>query len=249
MMRNLVVESRTVFLPQRVVAKLRRQAEDDLATPETAQEKKPFISEGDMLTAWATHAVASSLPQPRPVTLLHAPNARFRLASLVQDSGVYIQNMAVAAFTFLSAEVATGRLGPIALENRRHLMEQSTEAQVLAHLHELQRGSKAGGDSTMLCGESDAVLMPFTNWTRANIFKTADFGPAVVREGETGPLRSNPPSSIVFHHAQSMRPAAGIRNVVVVLGKDHDGNYWLTGILLPSTWAKMEADIVELGDV
>ncbi|KAH8911586.1 hypothetical protein BR93DRAFT_351993 [Coniochaeta sp. PMI_546] len=242
MLRNPQVETRTVFLPRRAVAELRRQAEVDLAAVDGG-EKNIFVSDGDVLTAWATQAVASSLPQPRPVTVLHALNARFRLSALAQASGVYIQNMAVAAFTFLSAEVATGPLGRIALENRRHLLEQATEGQVLAFLRELRGQSKTDSDPTMLCGESDAVLLPFTNWTKADIFNAADFSPAVVRAGEDGPSRSNPPGTIVFHHAQSLRQAQGARNVVVVLGKDHCSNYWLTGILLPSAWAKIEESI------
>jgi hypothetical protein len=230
---NQVIETRTIFLPKRVVA--------DLAAQDGWEET--FISEGDMLTAWAVRAVASSLPQPRPVTVLHALNARFRLSSLVQAPGVYVQNMAVAAFTFLSPHVATGPLGPIALENRRHLMEQSTEAQVLAILREMRRESKSGSDPALLCGEPDALLMPFTNWTRAGFFKMADFSPALVRAGETGQSRSNPPGTIVFHHAQSMRQSPMVRNVIVVLGKDHGDNYWLTGILLPQAWAKIEEDL------
>lgn len=241
-MWSSVVETRTVFLPKRVVEGLRRQAESDLATTRVGEEK-PFISEGDLLTAWAARAVASSLPRPRPVTVLHALNARFRLSSLLQAPGVYVQNMAVAAFAFLSTEVANGPLGLIALESRRHMMEQSTEAQVLAFLRELRCQSKTGSDPALLCGESDAVLLPFTNWTRANISKVADFSPAVVRAGETGPSRTNPPGTIVFHHAQSMRSAPGTTNVVVVLGKDHDDNYWLTGILLPRVWAKVEENL------
>ncbi|KAF2501535.1 hypothetical protein BU16DRAFT_599526 [Lophium mytilinum] len=220
------------------VAELQRQARGEL--PATDGEK-PFIGEGDVLTAWAVRAVASSLPQPRPITVVHALNARFRLSSLIQASGVYVQNMAVAAFTFLSPDVATS-LGPIALENRRHLMEQSTEAQVLAFLREL-RSTPGSDPALVLCSESDAVLMPFTNWTKADFYKTADFSPALLRAGEAGPLRSNPPGTMVFHHAQSMRQGSTVRNVVVVLGKDHGDNYWLTGILLPQAWAKIEEDI------
>lgn len=245
MLWNRVVETRTIFLPKRVVDELQRQARGDLAAQDDGDEK-PFISEGDVLTAWAMRAVASSRPQPRPVTVLHPLNARFRLPSLVRASGVYVQNMSVAAFAFLSPEVATGPLGPIALENRRHLMEQSTEAQVLAFLRKLRRGSKSGSDPAFVCGESNALLMPFTNWTRADFFKTADFSPALVRAGETGQSRSNPPGTMVFHHAQSMRPSRAVRNVIVVLGKDHSDNYWLAGNLLPPAWAKIEEDIKRL---
>jgi hypothetical protein len=227
------------LLAQKVVNELCRQAHSDLAAQGNGNEK-PFISEGDVLTAWATRALASSLPKPRPVTVLHALNARFRLTHLVQASGVYVQNMAVAAFTFLSSEVATGDLGRIALENRRHLMEQSTEGQVLAYLRELRRESKSGSDPALVCGESNAVLIPFTNWTRADFFRVADFSPAVVRAGETSQSRSNPPGTIVFHHAQSMRQSPAARNVFVVLGKDNRDNYWLTGTLLPPAWLKIE---------
>ncbi|KAF2730282.1 hypothetical protein EJ04DRAFT_545817 [Polyplosphaeria fusca] len=241
---NRVMQTRTVFLPKWAVAELRRKVQSDLAVSMDGKEETPFISEGDVLTAWATRAVASSLPRPRPVTVLHALNARFRVSSLIQAPGVYIQNMAVAAFTFLTPEVATGPLGAIALENRSHLTEQATQAQVLAILRKLRQDSKSGGDpATLVCGESDALLIPFTNWTRAGFFETADFSPALVRAGETGQSRSNPPGTMVFHHAQSMRENPTARNVVVVLGKDHEDNYWLTGTLLPPAWAKIEEEI------
>ncbi|GJC80483.1 hypothetical protein ColLi_03321 [Colletotrichum liriopes] len=109
MMRNPVVETRTIFLSQRAVAELRKQAEMDMTS--SGDGKPPFVSGGDILAAWTTRAVASSLPQPRPVTVLHALNTRFRLPSLMEATGVFIQNMAVAAYTFLSADAARGPLG------------------------------------------------------------------------------------------------------------------------------------------
>jgi hypothetical protein len=114
---------------------------------------------------------------------------------------------------------------------------------VVAFLRELRRGSKAGSDPALLCGESNAVLIPFTNWTRADFFNVVDFSPAIVRVGETGQSRSNPPGTMVFHHAQSMRQSPTARNVFVVLGKDNNDNYWVTGVLLPSAWAKIEEEL------
>jgi hypothetical protein len=243
MLQNRVVEMRTIFLPAKAVAELRRQAQGDLAAQDDKVEK-PFISEGDVLTAWTLRAVASALPSPRPVAALHPINARFRLSSLVQASGVYIHNMALAAFALIPAEAATGPLGHIALENRRQLMEQSTEPQMLAYLREVRRELGTGSDpATMLYCGSDALLMPFTNWTRAEIFKTADFSSAVVRAGETGQSRSNAPGTIVFQHAHSLGQARPARNLIVVLGKDHDDNYWLIGSLLPQAWAKIEEEL------
>ena len=247
---NQVVETRTIFLPKEAMAKLRSQAQEELGSRDGGEEM-PFISEGDVLTAWTTRAVVSALPQPRPVTVVHALNARFRIPSLVQTPGVYLQNMVVSACTFLSAEMATGPLGPIALENRRHVMEQSTESQVLAFLRKLQQGSNKGDSdpALVLCGDPSALLMPVTNWTRAEFFKTADFSPAVVPQAvsaNTQQGRSNPAGTMVYQHAQSMRQGAATRNIIVVLGKDHGANYWLTGILLPRAWAKLEEEVKKL---
>lgn len=240
---NRVVETRTIFLPKKVVNELCHQAQCDLAANGTGN-KRTFISEGDVLTAWATREVASSLPTPRPVTVLHALNARFRLTALAEASGVYVQNMALAAFTFMAPNVATGPLGPAALENRRHLMMQSREGQALAFMRELRREPESGRDpGLVVCGESNALLISFTNWTKADFFNVADFGSAVVRGGETGQSRSNAPGTIVFHHAQSMRQNPAARNVFVVLGKDNSDNYWLTGILPPAAWTNIEGDL------
>lgn len=243
MARNPVVETKSIFLPQTTIATWRKQAETDLAPSEDG--KLPFISVGDVLTAWAARAVASSLPQPRPVTVLHALNTRFRLDPLIRAPGVFVQNMAVAAYTFLSADGAQGSLGQIALENRRQLAEQATQGQVLSFLHELLKDSKTGGDPRVLCGASDAFLLPFTNWDRANMYETADFSPAVVNPTKTS-TRSSPAGTISYHHAHSMIESSASRNVVVVLGKDHGGNYWLTGLLLPATWAKIEEEFLNL---
>jgi hypothetical protein len=233
---NRVVETRTVCLPKEAIAALTRMAKEGLA-------EDVFVSEGDVLTAWTLRAVAASMATPRPVAALHALNARFRLKKLVGADGVYVQNMATAAFAVVPADVATGPLGPIALENRRQLAEQATEAQVMAYLGEMDRDK--ADPATMLYCDSDALLMPYTNWSRADLYKTVDFGPAVLRAGETGEKR-NAPGTMVFHHAQSMRQTPTARNVVVILGKDLEENRWLIGTLLPATWAKIELEMDSL---
>ncbi|KFY23515.1 hypothetical protein V493_05814 [Pseudogymnoascus sp. VKM F-4281 (FW-2241)] len=234
---NRVVESRTIFLPKAAVANLRAQAQEDL--------NGEFISEGDVLTAWATRAVASSTA-PRPVTVLHALNLRFRLPSLIHAAGVHVQNLTAPAFAFFTPEMLRGPLGPIALENRRHLVAQTREKEVRALLGEMRSEYTPGCDTTVLCGESDALLMPFTNWGRADIYRAADFAPAVVRAGEVGEGRLNPSGSMVYQHANSMHTSTTMRNVVVVYGRDHGDNYWLSGFLLPEAWRKIEEEIGRL---
>jgi hypothetical protein len=118
-----------------------------------------------------------------------------------------------------------------------------TCSQVLAYLRELHR-EKADPASMLYC-ESDALLMPFTNWTLADLYKTVDFGPTVLNSGEKGE-RSSTPGTMVFHHAQSMRQTPTARNVVVILRTDLEENYWLVGTLLPATWAKIEQEMDSL---
>lgn len=232
MLTGPVPETRTICLPKKVVAALRLQAQNDLADP-SGKGETPFISDGDVLTAWTMCAVATSLPSPRPMTALHAMNARFRLPSLINAQGVYLQNMLVPGFTFVAPDVARGPMGPIALTNRQHLLEQATEPQVLARLRE-QRIS--GDPSTLLYSDANTLLMSFTDWTKANFFKMADFSPAVVRAGETAQTRCNPPGTPVFHHASARRPNATMRLMVVVLGKDWAENTWCTLTMSPSAW-------------
>jgi hypothetical protein len=95
----------------------------------------------------------------------------------------------------------------------------------------------------MLYCEPNALLMPFTNWTRAEFFKAIDFHTALVRVGDSERSRLNPPGTMVFHHAQAMRQNPAARNVIVILGKDHGDNYWLTGTLLPPAWRKLEREL------
>jgi hypothetical protein len=235
MLTGPVPETRTICLPKKVVAALRQQAQSDLADP-SGEKETPFISDGDVLTAWTMRAVATSLPSPRPMTALHAMNARFRLPSLVNAQGVYLQNMLVPGFAFVPPDVARGPMGPIALTSRQHLLEQATEPQVLASLRE-QRIS--GDPSTLLYSDANALLMPFTDWTKANFFKLVDFSPAVMTAGETGQMRCNPPGTPVFHHAATRRPSAGARLMVIILGKDWAENTWCTLTMSPSAWEKI----------
>ena len=241
------VETRTICMPKRFVEEMRQQAMAEL-TAEHGAEKDVFISEGDALTAWALRSVALSSPQPRPVTALHALNLRFRLPALINAGGVYIRNMAIAAFTFVPAETATGgSLGAIALENRRCLSEQATEPQVLAFLRELCADPALVVNPVVFCGDPNTILVPFTNWTKAEFTKVVDFGPAVVSgtgtDEDEDENRSTRPGSLTFHHAQSLREHPASRNVFVIMGKDQGENYWVTATLHPPTWDVIEKSL------
>jgi hypothetical protein len=238
------VETRTICMPKKFVEELHQQAMSELAA-EHGEEKDVFISEGDALTAWGIRAIALSSPQPRPITALHALNLRFRLPSLINAGGVYVRNMAIAACTFVSAETATKSLGAIALENRRCLSEQATEPQVLAFLRELCADPALVANPAVFCGDANAILVPFTNWTKAEFSKIIDFSPVVVSGNGTDEdeRRGSRPGSLTFHHAQSLREHPAIRNVFVIMGKDQGEIYWVTATLHPPTWEVIEKSL------
>jgi hypothetical protein len=238
LMTGPAAQSKTIYMPALTLAALRREAEAEVAK---TTSDVPYLSDNDILTAWGARIVGLSQPQPRPVTVLYVINARFRLPSLSQAEGVFIQNMAVAGFTMLSPDEATGPLGPIALTNRKHLCTQATEGQVRAFVRELQKDA-AGGDPRLLCGPSDAVLMPLTNWERADVFGSADFSAAITRAG-----KSKTPGHITYHHPSSMGTTTH-KNLFVVLGKDSEGGYWLTSHLTPRGWELVAETIVEASE-
>ncbi|KAH6616243.1 hypothetical protein C7974DRAFT_41313 [Boeremia exigua] len=243
MLRGPTPETQTICLPEKTIATMRLQAKMDITTS-TSGEKPPFMSDGDILTAWAMRAVSDSMPRPRPMTALHAMNARFRLPSLKNASGVYIQNMILPAYTYLSVEDTSRPLGAIASSNRQQLAFQATETQVLASMHE-QFQSK--DPSKLLFCDDDALLMPFTDWSKANLLRTINFRAAVIRAGDKRQTRRNPPGTPTFHHVATMKQIRTTRLMVVIMGKDHEGSYWLTMTLPPAAWKKVRESVVDLG--
>jgi hypothetical protein len=203
----------------------------------------PFVSEADILTAWVTQVVASSEPKSRPVTIGSLLNARFRLPLLAKSGGVYVQNMVLATYTFLSAQLARGPVGLIALSHRNHLVEQSTEKQTLSLLKTFRQDIESGGSPRLLFGESDSLMIIFNNLTKAELIKAANFGAAVLSQGEKVESRSNPPGTMVAYYTRAFNPSTDGLNYVSMLGKDYRGNYWLRGNLRTRAWAKMDEEL------
>ncbi|KAI8930428.1 hypothetical protein NX059_012379 [Plenodomus lindquistii] len=242
MLTGPLPETRTVCLSKEAMTNLRSQALEDLPSSNCDGEK-PFISDGDVLTAWMVRAVAMTLSRPCPVTALHTINARFRLPSLKNAKGVYLQNMLVSGFAFLPSDVTSGPMGPIALRNRQHLMQQATESQVLESLREQLF---AGNSSKLNYSDADALLLPFTDWTKAKIFSVVDFSPAVIRAGDSSQTRCNPPGTPVSHHASARRTNPSARLFVSIMGTDHGENCWLTLTLPLLVWKNVERSLGEL---
>ncbi|KAJ5104259.1 hypothetical protein N7532_004788 [Penicillium argentinense] len=238
-------ETRVIFLPRNIFVRLQKRIRAEVAESAHTSDQKSFVSDGDILAAWATRAVASTMPKPRPITIVSFVNARFRLPPLIESRGIYLQNMVLAGYAFLSAHLARGPVGPIALSHRRHLDEQGTEQQTFSLLKTVRQDIESDGSPNVFYGEPHASLMIVNNLTKLGIIKAANFGPAVLSQGDKEESRSNPPGTMVtvqnyFH------PVSGGPNLFCILGKDYGGNYWLQGCLLPRVWEIIEKELEDM---
>ncbi|KAE8321612.1 hypothetical protein BDV39DRAFT_210539 [Aspergillus sergii] len=238
-------EVRVIFLPKDTFARLQKRSQEEVAESPHTSDQRPFVNDGDIFTAWATRAVASSIPKPCPMTLVTIVNARFRLPLLIESGGVYLQNLAVAGYTFLSTQLARGPLGPIALSHRRHFVEQGTEQQILGLLKTVRQDIESDGSPSFFYGDPNASVIFVNNLTKLELIKAANFGPALLSQGDKKESRSNPPGSMVTFLNYFHPNSAGV-DIFWILGKDYDGNYWLKGNLLPRAWEIIERELRDM---
>ncbi|KAK0713652.1 hypothetical protein B0T26DRAFT_677958 [Lasiosphaeria miniovina] len=251
------METRTIFLPARSVKALQREAAHDLELLQqgqqidtTGRQGTPFVSEGDVLSAWSTQLIARSLGarSTRTLAAMTVFELQSRLAAFDVRRAAYVQNAFCVATTVLAGDDARGLpLGRLALRLRASLQQQTTPAQVRAALCDLVAALARTGHPPV-AAEPDSLPVPISNLTKARFFDVVDLGPAVVGGGGGGGGdmgRSVPPGKPVFlqGYSSSARRNPLLRNVVQILGKDLEGNYWITGILSPGTWAEVHEEL------
>ncbi|CAG9953626.1 unnamed protein product [Clonostachys rosea f. rosea IK726] len=239
-------DSRTAYIPKRVIDNLRAQMKQEIAEKNGAVAGDAWISEGDILTAWFAQKAALSNPGARPMIIGGLFDLRSRLPETVSRDGVYVQNMVLLTFTTVSAELYKGPVSGIALEHRRCLKEQFPPEQVLGHLRELRRNWDRGSYRNPVYGPSDGWLFTLSNWTKADFVHAIQFGPAVVKQGESDDTRKNPLGTMVYHHSTLLRKSRLSRNSMGIPGKDHEGNYWITGYLSPGAWELVEQGLADI---
>ncbi|KAH8651213.1 hypothetical protein BX600DRAFT_473243 [Xylariales sp. PMI_506] len=220
------VGTRTIFLPAPMVSSMHQQALDDL-------KDGSFVSEGDVICSWITRLIVSVHEYRSRVSLLNVVDIRGRLSILKKDS-VYVQNLISSAYSYLEGNrILKEPLSCTAVEVRRSLFEQATESQIKAH----KRGFI--GEMPLHINPSGMFVI-VSSWTKANFVNVVDFSPALIRLGEQGDNRLNPPGSMLYHLTSITKMPPFQRNSAVVRGKDHVGNYWMNLYLAESLFDKVE---------
>ncbi|KAJ3541541.1 hypothetical protein NM208_g4564 [Fusarium decemcellulare] len=158
------VESCMLCLPSAFIEKLRQRASADLKTAGHGGDL-PFLSDGDILTAWMALFVVRARGGHRQATILSAVDVRDRLRAQWVPGAAYVQNLALSSVTLMSTvDLAQASLGKLAHTIRQDLL-----------------GADLG--EAPVYGEPGSLLVVSTNWAKAKFFENTDFGPAVIKSG------------------------------------------------------------------
>jgi hypothetical protein len=237
---NPAVQPRTICIPRKTMDTIVQEARSQLESHGAVDKAKPFISEGDILAALATHITSKKLPEGsrRRLMTLVVMNMRARAPSVYRPDMSYVLNASSAVFWSSTANRAqTMALGDLASESRRAITEQATENQIHA-LTNLARESILRSGREPLFGGSNMELLLISNWSKIRVLDQIDFSPAVVKPAQNSPAAPGKP---VFYHADNGKRGGGGFNmpVFIILGRDSDRNLWLRGHLTPLMWSDL----------
>jgi hypothetical protein len=239
-------QQRAIYIPEAVLNNLKAEICQEIKKENQSSQGVPFASEGDILIAWICQAAASTLSRPSPMVIISFLDVRPRIPEIRESTGVFLQNMVLSTYAFLSAKTATGPIGAVAVSHRRHFAEQSTEKQIICFLKSVYRDIDAAQNPRLFFGESKAVPVLINNVSKAGLIKLVDFGPAVLHQGESSVTRRNPVGTMVTYWNEGLERGWSDFNVCWMQGRDHQGNFWMMANLLPRAWAKLEDDLRRL---
>lgn len=223
-------ENRMVCIPGSFIATLRRKAIRELAT---AGVEQPFLTEGDVLCALWTRVAISHLPQDsqRLVVLNNAYSLRAPLETDLLSKGVpYLSNAIGFIHVLLQSQVIfTKPLSYVAYAIRNAIRQLGTRAQVEAFAS-MWRESIA--KLPPFFGSSGMHMVTYSNWTKAKLYEL-DFSAAIVKPGE----RNKKPGFPTY--IQNNQFGLVLPNAFPIIGKDNEGNFWLSGYMNKGQWEKI----------
>lgn len=231
------IQARTIFLPAQFVSQLRLAAQDQLRLG-SGSESPPFLSHGDLITAWCSRMIMSSRSEKRPAVICNVFDLRSRLNNIFARGGSYLQNLILPASVFLPVgEVSTTSFGEIALRLRQAIVAQATDTQARS-LMRVMKASYASTGLMPLFGSSDSMIITCTNWSKARFLEAANFGPAVICSGHSisGKESAVQLGTCVSYWGTTIGKNDNPRDTFVIYGEDNDGNHRIHAYLRSETW-------------
>lgn len=234
-------ETRVVCLPDSYLQGMKQTAIQELATQNTS-DSKPFLSDGDIISAWWTRLAIQHLPRTstRTIVISNGFSLRGVLAKDLLPSGTaYMSNAVYAVFAFISAsDVFNKPLSYVASQVRQSIQEQGTREQIEAFTALLKTAKEATGRAPIF-GDSSTQMLNFSNWTKGRFFDV-DFSAAAAKQDL--PLMERPNALGRPSYVQVITHMDGFsgRYSFPIFGKDAAGNYWSAGTLRASQWPVFE---------
>ncbi|PTB70186.1 hypothetical protein BBK36DRAFT_1173457 [Trichoderma citrinoviride] len=233
------IQSKLVCIPKETMDALAQAARDQIPksaeTNGAASSSSSFISENDIIVALFMKTLAHSLDPNRSVVALQAVDPRSRVKSVFQQDAAYVCNAPAAAFVQCnSREAIDMSIGELALEGRKALLSQLTEEQMKAVAALAYKSMLSNGNPPVI-GESNMAFLVFSNWSKAAFLEKVDFSPAAVEAGRS----QDTPARPVYYHSQSLETGSFAPNVIVIMGRDLEGNLWLNADLPAHVWPTM----------
>ncbi|KAG9254337.1 uncharacterized protein F5Z01DRAFT_686952 [Emericellopsis atlantica] len=244
------IETRHIYLPASYIKTLRQGFELELK--KVNDDVVPFVSDGDLITAWGSRMVIrSSSWRNCSAAICNVFDLRRRLKATFTPGQTYLQNLILPATVVLSKdEASTATTGQIALRMRQAIVEQTSDAQA-RRLMRLARQWFTKMGMMPLFARWDSRIMAFTNWTNARFLDAADLGPTALVD--TGNSKSDMharnaeadgpgPGRPVMYWGTTLSVTDNPRDTFVIYGKDKGGNHWLHAYLRRETWDLIQAE-------
>ncbi|KAI0972314.1 hypothetical protein F4678DRAFT_429959 [Xylaria arbuscula] len=240
-------ESHHIYLPASFLTGLRNQAirEWEL-TQQNQNQPMPFISDGDLITAWGSRMVLSSAKWKGSALINSFVDMRDRIDILKSSSTscpiVYLQNLVLTSTTLLTPEEARNlTISQIASRVRQAVVDQTSNAQLRSLMRLTRDWFSRIGTMPLFVSWNTTTLILVTNWNRARLLERADFGEPVATDTKTPPC------------GRSLRPVAywgtvspvtdSWSNTFVIYEKDYDGDYWVHAHLQKETWKLIQSEL------
>ena len=245
--------SKTICVPEAFIASLRSRAQEELtaglnegAIDKTQDGKLPLLSDNDILVAWLSRLFLSSCSK-RYVMIKNIFEVRTRLGELFDPNAAYVQNTYLGAFVISRRKHFMSKpLGHAAAEVRKAVSEQTTTKQAHGQAYLMHQSIKKYGN-ILLFGEPSSDFLAFTNWSRSRFYDEIDFSPAVggvEDRDEKDPTISATSGKVGYMHCD-MR-GLGNRGLLLIMGKDTRGDYWISGYFPAKVWRSVEKSFAVL---
>ncbi|KDN60768.1 hypothetical protein CSUB01_05960 [Colletotrichum sublineola] len=213
-------EHRMVCVPAKVLAMLKQDA---LRYLETQNNGTEFLSDGDILVAWLTRLSLSD--SKRSVTIQQAYDWRPVLEDRLPPGNPFLSNCVGFLVTHLPAsDLLTKPLGYLAGKIRGSITGQHPLEQVEAYCSLVRQYPKWKLPPFFGCSSMD--LRMFSNWSKAKFYNLD------LSDAQCKPLQP--------YYVQTVQGPYEFTDGIIIVGKDVDGNYWLSGHKVEGEWDAIE---------